>query len=246
MQAGEPAHPPRPDERSIEAIERFLRAALTAPLPGPGAQRRFAPNPSRRGWAPDLTPASARHAGALLLVYPGPHGPSVPLTVRPADLPQHAGQVSLPGGAVDPGEAPEAAALREAHEEIGVIPDDVRIVGPLSTVWIAVSNFVVHPFVGICERAPAFVPHASEVAELVTVPLSTLREAARWHAALPSGDDPRAHRPGMPLTMAGRPCPHFTTDAHIVWGATAMMLGEFVCLFDPAHAPGDGRVDTNR
>src|SRR5687768_9984333 len=127
---------------SIAALELFLRGALRAPLPGPAAQRRFAPAPLRDGWAPDLLPHGARRAAALLLIHPGPDGPSFPLTVRHHDLPHHPGQVSLPGGKLDPGEDGRAAALREAWEEIGVPSDDVRIVGSLSTVWIAVSNFV--------------------------------------------------------------------------------------------------------
>src|SRR6187551_3077391 len=60
---------------SIAALETFLRAALSKPLPGPDVQRRFAPVPARDGWAPDLRPLTARHAAALILIHPGPDGP---------------------------------------------------------------------------------------------------------------------------------------------------------------------------
>ncbi len=112
-------------------LETFLRERLSAPLPGSPAQQRFAPSPWLPNWSPDLTPETARRAAALILLFPGPHGDMVPLTVRHRGLPQHAGQVSLPGGAIDAGESPEAAALREAEEEIGIRADRVRIVGAL-------------------------------------------------------------------------------------------------------------------
>src|SRR5262245_23149843 len=91
----------------------FLRRRLEHRLPGPEAQRRFAPVPHLDGWAPDDEPAGARRAAALVLLYPGTNGPSIALTERQADLPHHPGQISLPGGALIAGESPRAAALRE-------------------------------------------------------------------------------------------------------------------------------------
>jgi 8-oxo-dGTP pyrophosphatase MutT (NUDIX family) len=214
--------------RSIAALELFLRAALRAPLPGPAAQRRFAPAPLRDGWAPDLLPHSARRAAALLLIHPGPDGPSFPLTVRHDDLPHHPGQVSLPGGRLDPGEDGRAAALREAWEEIGVPSDDVRIVGSLSTVWIAVSNFVVQPFVGVTDVTPGFRAHPGEVSELIDVRVADIRDRGRLKRA-------RRVRDAVELEY-----PYFDVAGREVWGATAMILGEFVCLFDAAHGEGLG------
>lgn len=208
---------------SIAALERFLRQALVAPLPGPVAQRRFAPTPLREGWAPDLLPLGARRAAALLLIHPGPDGPSFPLTVRHDYLPHHPGQVSLPGGALDPGEDGRAAALREAWEEIGVPSDDVRIVGSLSTVWIAVSNFVVQPFVGVTDVTPGFRAHPDEVAELIDVRIADICDRACLRRT-------RRMRDAIELEY-----PYFDVARREVWGATAMILGEFVCLFDAEY-----------
>ena len=107
----------------FEIIARRLAAALEQPLPGPGAQALMAPRP-RREWPPGFDPAAARHAAGLLLAYPA-HAPSaseigephasVLLTVRADSLERHGGQVSLPGGVVDPGETFEQAALRVYH-----------------------------------------------------------------------------------------------------------------------------------
>jgi 8-oxo-dGTP pyrophosphatase MutT (NUDIX family) len=192
----------------VAALERFLRSRLIGPLPGPAAQLRFAPRPIRQGWEPHLEPEGSRQAAALVLVYPGPDGPAVPLTVRRDDLPHHPGQISLPGGRIDPGERPEDAALREAFEEIGVAPGEVRLVGPLSPLWVVVSNHVVRPFVAIADHRPALQLAPREVAELVEAPMSAIRDAGRlgWT---------RRSREGIVIDY-----PYFELAGHEVWGAT--------------------------
>jgi 8-oxo-dGTP pyrophosphatase MutT (NUDIX family) len=201
-------------------LERVLRARLTDPLPGVHAQRRFAPTPVAADWSPDLVPEAARHAAALILLYPGGVGPALPLTLRHDGLPHHPGQVSLPGGAIDPEESARAAALREAEEEIGVASSHVRLAGPLSTLWVPVSGFVIHPFVGIADEPPRFRVHPREVAELVEVPLTELRDPSRvgWTTRKRRGIEVRYPC----LDLAG----------HVVWGATAMILSEFIVLLD--------------
>src|SRR5438067_553453 len=117
---------------TVLELERFLGERLALPLPGPEVQHRFAPKPLHEGWSADARPAKARQAAALLLIYPGPLGLTVPLTVRHGGLPHHPGQISLPGGRVGADETAERAAVRETFEEIGVRPNHVRILGPLS------------------------------------------------------------------------------------------------------------------
>ena len=209
----------------FRALEAFVRARLAEPLPGADAQRRFAPRPLRKGWRPEMVPDDARRAAALVLIYPGAAGPSIPLTVRHADLPDHGGQVSLPGGKIDRGETAEAAALREAHEEIGLDSSTVRLLGPLSSFWVVVSGFVVFPFVGISDRRPDFRPAAGEVTEVIEAPIADLLDPSR------RGWDRRA-REGVLVRF-----PYVEIAGQRVWGATAMMLSEFGVLFDPAFAP---------
>jgi len=209
----------------LTSIEAFLQRRLNDPLPGPNAQRRFAPRPPHKGWAPDLVPDTARRAAALILLYPGAAGPTLPLTMRRHDLPHHPGQISLPGGAMDEGEAPVDAALREAHEEIGIERDSVRIVGALSSFFVIVSNFVVYPFIGIMDTRPIFRPEAREVAEVLEAPVQELLDRSR------AGWDKRP-RENIIVDL-----PYLTTGSHIVWGATAMILGEFGALFDEEFGP---------
>lgn len=197
----------------LRELEAFLQYRLALPLPGAAAQWKFAPAPARKGWRPDDTPATARQAAALVLLYPGEHGPSFPLTVRRDDLPHHPGQISLPGGGLDPGEDPGAGALREAHEEIGIHVRDVRLIGPLSTLWVIVSNFVVHPFIGVTDTRPEFRAHPGEVAELIEAPVSALTDSR-------IGTEDRV-RDGVRARY-----PYFDIEGHHVWGATGMILSE--------------------
>ena len=162
-----------------EAVAR-LEAGLRSPLPGPAAQERLAPVP-RRDWPAGFNTARVRNAAGLLLVFPKPRkeGPAarflpnrdeahIILTVRAQAL-RHGGQVSLPGGVVDPGETFEQAALREAHEEVALALDEVRVLGALTPLDIPVSGFRLHPVVATVSRRPHLTPSDSEVARILEI-----------------------------------------------------------------------------
>jgi 8-oxo-dGTP pyrophosphatase MutT (NUDIX family) len=203
---------------SLLELETRLRERLAGTLPGLDAQLRFMPTPPRTGWKPGEFPSDARIAAALLLLYPGDRGASIALTVRASGLKRHAGQVSLPGGATDPGETLTQAALREAHEEIGVDPATVRILGELTPVYVLVSGFTLHPVVGITHARPSFKPAAHEVDAVVEVSIEDLQDASSIRQGTRT-------REGVAIEY-----PYFDLKGHQVWGATAMILGEFICL----------------
>ncbi len=203
---------------ALDALETRLRERLRGTLPGLEAQLRFMPTPPRSGWKPGEFPSDARIAAGLLLIYPGSAGPSVPLTVRASGLTRHAGQISLPGGATDPGETLTQAALREAHEEIGVDPARVRVLGELTPVHVLVSGFTLHPVVGVTDTRPSFMPAAHEVDEVLEVSVADLQDASRIRTGFRT-------REGVVVEY-----PYFDLLGHQVWGATAMILGEFICL----------------
>jgi 8-oxo-dGTP pyrophosphatase MutT (NUDIX family) len=210
----------------IEPFDRTLpdalRRRLTAPLPGRDAQLRMAPRPI---YSPDAaTEATLRPAAALLLIYEHNDAWHVPLTVRGSGLRHHTGQVSLPGGRLDhPGESVEDAALREAHEEVGVRPGDVDLLGRLTPIPVVVSGHLLQPVIGVASRRPAFRVAEPEVERLIEMPLKRLLEqdAVAWEERM------RILPPGGMMNV-----PYFAVEGARVWGATAMVLAEFIALIE--------------
>jgi len=175
-------------------------------------------------FAPDLDvalrepPDVARAAAVLLLLYPLGDQWHVPLTLRPSHMVDHAGQISLPGGAVEPGETSAEAAIREFHEELAAADLEIELLGRLSTRYVAVSNYRVEPWVGAAARRGQMVPNPVEVEELLEVPLTHLMDPVHL------GRHQR-QRDGRTFNA-----PHFQWQSHQIWGATCMILGEFVTL----------------
>lgn len=191
-----------------------LRRALQAPLPGRRAQLWMAPQPR---------PMDADHdpqlAAVLVLLYPTDAGWCFPLTLRTNAVATHQGQVSLPGGARQGLESLEHTALRETGEEVGVAADEVEILGNLTPVYVAVSDFQVFPFVGYLRAKPVFSLNQQEVAEVLETPLEMLLDERIRHEEdwdLPDGRHFHV--------------PYFLIHGHKVWGATAVILGELVWL----------------
>jgi 8-oxo-dGTP pyrophosphatase MutT (NUDIX family) len=194
--------------RPIPLDQRLLPRTVD----GEVSRRRY----DRRDFPP------ARPAATLLAIYPDGDGNLVvPLTVRHGDLRAHAGEVSLPGGAVDATDAgPEAAALREAWEEVGLPPADVRIVGTLDPVWIPVSNFELLPVVGTLGARPSLVPHDAEVTAIVELPL-----AALWDPEVVGVEEVVAR--GVTLRAGA-----YRYGGVVVWGATAFTLSRLARVLD--------------
>jgi 8-oxo-dGTP pyrophosphatase MutT (NUDIX family) len=203
-----------------------IRSALQAPLPGLEAQLRLAPRP-RVGWDPYQVPDGLRDAAALVLLYPVDDEPHVLLTVRGA-LRHHTGQVSFPGGAVDAGETLEDAAVREAVEEVGVVAADIQVLGRLTSLHIPVSGFLLHPVVAAADLRPRFLAAPEEVARLLEVPLALLEDE----------DTVRYERRTFERQnrLVDVEVPFFDVHGEKVWGATAMVLAEFLALIAREHS----------
>jgi len=121
----------------------------------------------------------ARRSAVLVLFGEDESGPDLLLTERSHTMRSHPGQVSFPGGGLDPGEGPHEAALREAWEETGLDPSGVRILGDLPELWLPPSNNVVTPVVGWWhDPSPVSITSLEEVHAIYRVPIAELRDPA--------------------------------------------------------------------
>jgi 8-oxo-dGTP pyrophosphatase MutT (NUDIX family) len=159
-----------------------------------------------------------RDAAGLLLLFPIDSRPHLVLTVRAETLGRHGGQVSLPGGAVDPGENFEDAARREAREEIGLDEREIRILGALTPVDVHVSGFRLHPIVAATLKRPSLTPASGEVARILEIPIDHLMHPEHLTEKTIVRDNLEVK------------APMFFVDGIEIWGATAMVLAEFLVL----------------
>ncbi len=200
-----------------ENLPERLAQRLAEPLPGPMTGSRYEPHPCP--WRHyDVAPPEARMAAVLLLLYPYEGRWLMPLTLRPTHLESHAGQVSLPGGAVESGESTAQAALREFHEELGQDGAPLDLLGTLSPLYVQASNYLVVPWVAAAVSRPRFAPNSHEVAEVLEMPVDCLFDPACFssHTRIYEGRE---------YTV-----PHFLFESHQIWGATCMILGELATV----------------
>ena len=162
-----------------------------------------------------LTDDGARDAAVLIPIIGGAN-PSLIFTVRTDTLPSHKGQISFPGGSIDPGdESSEAAALREAHEEIGLDPNSVEVLGRLGSMHTFVSGYVVTPVIGWIEEQPELKPSEAEVARILQIPLADLAEEIR-------------SEPGFEHRGRTFPTEAWIWDDQVIWGVTARIVRTFL------------------
>lgn len=208
-----------PTDQFFHAFIAALARDLRAPLPGPRAQFSMAPRPQAGALPGDQPGPDARRSGVLLLFYPHAGEIYFPLILRPTYDGVHSGQVGLPGGGQEAQDADLIhTALREAHEEIGVAPEIVRILGALSPLYIQRSNRLVLPVVGWTPTRPLFRPDPHEVALLIEARLAEFLDPATRREEMWQLADRRA---AVPI---------FGVQNQTIWGATAMILGELLAL----------------
>ncbi len=150
-------------------------------------------------------------AAVLIPLFPRGGELVAVFTERRADLRRHPGEISFPGGRQDePDEDLRRTALREAHEEIGLDPEHVELVGALPPVGTFVSGYRVFPFVGTIEDGYEWVLQEAEVEQLLELSLPALMRGF---------ESRRLMRRGMPIKT-----PTYTVEGHLVWGATAKIV----------------------
>jgi 8-oxo-dGTP pyrophosphatase MutT (NUDIX family) len=198
-----------------EQFEQQLRHWLELPSRHLAMRPDFAPELSYGRHRGPATPG-VRPAAVIALFYPHADQWYLPLTLRTQHLNDHAGQVSFPGGAREPGETSQQCALRELREELGVVSEGIHIIGRLSPAFVYVSNFLVQPFVAVSSHRPAFRPDPLEVEQVLEVSVKHLLDATNYSSLT---------LPHRAITYLA-PC--ITFRGHNIWGATSVMLSELI------------------
>ncbi len=213
----------RPQEQSLapnirplmpDQLRQLLRRRLTdVELDPARARRRSQLSPSLAYGRHSGPPApDARAAAVLILLEPCQGSWSIPLTVRPDHLPDHPGQISFPGGRLETDETPREAAEREFEEELGVRLPASDLIGELQPMFVFGSNYQVHAWVAVSDRAWDYTPCSREVARVLRLPITALQRT-----------------PTTESFSRGRvswTAPTIKHQSDRIWGATAILLGE--------------------
>jgi 8-oxo-dGTP pyrophosphatase MutT (NUDIX family) len=200
-----------------------LELELQKKLPGEDAQFRMAP--TYRPWLSkeEILKQNPRPGGVMLLLYEKNGELYIVFTQRKDYKGVHGGQMSFPGGKKDEGDVDLIeTALRETREEIGIARDQIKVLGKLSELYVMPSNFMVYPAVGFAEKIEGFSPQKDEVEKIVEIPLAFFLD----HANINPETEIKLFT-GMEVKV-----PAYVYGAHVIWGATAIILSEFIFIVE--------------
>ena len=204
----------------MELIQ-VIKKQLTKALPGESAHFQMLSKEMQANRSGAERPAKVKKAAVMILLYQKNETWFTLLMQRPESPYAHSKEVCLPGGGYETEDGDlETTALRETEEEFGIDRNTIEVLGPLTDIYIPVSNYEVQPFIGLLNKAPLLNPDPSEVAEIISVALSDLINHTN-------------RKEKNITTSAGysiNNVPYFELEKRTVWGATAMMLSEFVAL----------------
>ncbi len=205
----------------MDIVKEKLRDRLKQPLPGVPAQQAMMPILSDPSRFADYRKSTARPGGVLILLYPHQGELYIPLMLRPEYGGAHSGQVSFPGGKKEEyDKSLIETALRESEEELGIPNDRVDVIGKLSELFIIASNFNILPVIGSMDERPQFKPDNREVVEIIETPISLLLDSSTVGR--------KSFKEDSKLDIDA---PYFDINGHHVWGATAMILNEFLEVY---------------
>ncbi len=199
-----------------------LEHRLKDGLPGEEAQNRMAPYLVIKERQP--VPEDHKIGCVMALLYPKDRKSYIALIERASHHPEdkHAGQISFPGGKLEDSDySYEDCALRETYEEIGVAPESIGILGGLTSLYVPVSGFLIHPFIGFTAEYPKFNIHESEVKSIIELPVEHLLKSK-----YKGSTDMEAR--GMII----KDVPYYDANGKKIWGATAMIMSELECIIN--------------
>jgi 8-oxo-dGTP pyrophosphatase MutT (NUDIX family) len=202
---------------SLGLLVNRLSEALDGPLPGWEAQVRMTSRDRVPISKESIMSSDSKQAGVLVLLYPLDDDVGIVFMRRTEYNGVHSGQISFPGGKREKEDfSSEDTAVRETHEELGIDGEDITIIGRLTDLYIPPSNFHVTPVVGYMVDQPEYIPDPVEVADVIEIRLSDLLNENNFKIQEIKVNDLRINAPTYQI---GR---------HVIWGATAMMLSEFI------------------
>lgn len=193
-----------------------LESLLNTDLPGEEAQFSMAPVTRKRLVDVSANDYNPKQSAVLILLFPENNTVHTILIQRGKYEGVHSGQIAFPGGKFEEGDFDlKQTALRETAEEIGIIPENVAVIGCLTDVYITPSNFLVKPFIGVIDQKPDFILDSTEVEKIIPVNLFNLNNKSirKEKSIMQSG--------GYKIKT-----PYFDIEGLTVWGATAMMISE--------------------
>lgn len=196
---------------------RLLPRINQVPLPGEAAHERMSP-PERRGLMQtlDFSKNQPKQAAVMMLCYPRNEQTMLLLIIRNTYPGVHSSQIAFPGGKREPEDSSFLdTALRETWEEVGIDMQQIEVVRAFSQVYIPPSNFLVHPYLGICRQQPVLNPSPDEVSGIIEMPLDHFLDETNVV------DFEMATSYSVAISV-----PVFAFAGHQVWGATAMMMSE--------------------
>jgi 8-oxo-dGTP pyrophosphatase MutT (NUDIX family) len=195
-----------------------LKDELLLNLPGVEAHLRLAPELRVNDIKEGITPDHALESAVLIILYPFNRRLHTVVILRNEYDGAHSGQISLPGGKAEESDIDfKHTALREAQEEIGIIPSEMEIIGQLSRFYVRPSNFIIYPFIAYCPQRPVFYPDITEVQRIIEIDINNeISFTKKVNRTL-------TFKNNMQVTAPG-----FKVGSEFMWGATAMIFSELI------------------
>ena len=203
---------------NTEVFFKKLKAELLSTLPGVDAHLRLAPEMRINDLKIGITPDHAIESSVLIILYPVNSRLHTVVILRNEYDGTHSGQISLPGGKSEESDVDfEHTALREAQEEIGIIPSTLEVIGQLSRFYVRPSNFVINPYIAYCAQRPDFIPDATEVQRIIEVDIfAEINPDRIVNRTITFKNNMQVNAPG------------FEVGLEFMWGATAMIFSELI------------------
>lgn len=203
-----------------------LRSRLAGPLPADKAHQKMMRHRKSIDQLGGLS-KDARKSAVLLLLYPKNGILNTVFIQRPIYEGVHSGQIALPGGKLEKtDQSLQAAAFREADEELNIKPNDLEFIGQLTPLYVPPSNFIIHPFIAFQDSIPEFKADPMEVQSFIECPIHQF-----------VGDD-KIKETSVTVRGSRLKTMAFSLEEHIIWGATGMILKEFTDLIATLRLPG--------